>query len=561
MLKTSGSKPLSSVAEADKWDLLPSVARDEPSSVAEFQHAAGPVFLEESSAYAWEFAGLACLLVASRFAGLTHQSLWYDEGYTVVLSSAASFHEFWLRFGNFTTSEHLQPLYYLLMFLWSRVAGVSDVALRAPSAVFSIASGIAACFVMNSLAGGRRKLILLASTALVVSSFSLYYAQEARPYALLQFLAFLLLAAFLRIRAADEVSAASLASWIGFGITCSLCFLGSPFTALLVLCLAASDLAVTRGWKRWLRVWALPAVISVVSFLGYLIPALKTMPSFIAQDVTAIKQPLWMNVVYAIYGIVFGTTLRPEPSLLRGPEKLYAILENLPIVLPAAVTLVLLAAGVYLLIRKARSLSRLVTILLSSLGIYFFALFGLFGEVGRLNVLPRHASALFVLLFVGVAAVGALAAESTSSAGKTLFYLGIGGWFVLNLVSITGYFSDPAFRKDDYRAAAAALSGYTVPTFIVAGQPQLLARYGADTRDATKIDPDQLAKFITTNSGHAAEVVLVFNQFRNYRWESSSLDLTEAMAPDYGCQNVKHVSNIDLYVCHYLPSKQVTSSG
>jgi uncharacterized membrane protein len=267
MIESSSSKPRSSVAEAEQWDLVPFVSSYEPSSVADFEQSPS-FFLEEGwSAYAWEFAGLVCLLAVSRFAGLTHQSLWYDEGYTVALGSASSFHEFWLRFGNFTTSEHLQPLYYLLMFLWSRVAGVSDAALRAPSAVFSIGSGIAACFVVNALAGGRRKLVLLAGTALVASSFSLYYAQEARPYALLQFLAFLLLAIFLRHRAADEESPSSLASRIGFGITCGLCFLGSPFTTLLVLCLAASDLAVTQGWRRWLRFWALPALISVVSFL------------------------------------------------------------------------------------------------------------------------------------------------------------------------------------------------------------------------------------------------------------------------------------------------------
>jgi hypothetical protein len=561
MIESSTSKPLSSLAEAEQWDLTPSETSYESSSTAGFERAPSFSFEEEGSTHVWEFAGLLCLLVVSRFAGLTHQSLWYDEGYTVALGSASSFHEFWLRFGNFTTSEHLQPLYYLLVFLWSRLAGVSDAALRAPSAVFSIGSGIAACFAINVLAGGRQKIVLLASAALVASSFSLYYAQEARPYALLQFLAFLLLATFLRNRAADEESRSSLAAQISFGIVCGLCFLGSPFTTLLVLCLAASDLAVTRGGRRWLRLWALPALVSVVSLLSYLIPALKTMPSFIAADVTAIKQPLWMNVGYAIYGIVFGTTLRPEPTLLRGPDKLHVILANLPVILPAAVTLALLAAGAYLLLRKARSLSPLATILLSSLGLYFVVLFGFFGEVGHLNVLPRHSSALFALLFVGVAAVGTLAAQSTSPAGKTLFVLGLGGWFVLNCVSITGYFSDPAFRKDDYRAAAAVLNGYSVPAFLVAGQPQLLARYGAVTRDATNADPDQLAKFVEANSGRAEQVVLVFNQFRNYRWESTSLNPAEAMAPDYLCQNVKHVSNIDLYVCRYLPSKQLSSSG
>jgi hypothetical protein len=562
MIESSTSKPLSSVAEAEQWDLAPSESSYESSPAAGFEHVPAFSLEEERSTYAWELAGLLCLLVVSRFAGLTHQSFWYDEGYTVALGSTTSFHEFWSRFGNFTTSEHLQPLYYLLVFFWSRLAGVSDAALRAPSALFSIGSGIAACFAVNALAGGRHKIVLLASTALIASSFSLYYAQEARPYALLQFLAFLLLATFLRNRAADEESRSSLAARIGFGLVCGLCFLGSPFTTLLVLCLAVSDLAVTRSWTHWLRRWALPALISVVSFLGYLIPALKTMPSFIAADVTAIKQPLWMNVSYAIYGTVFGTTLPPEPALLRGPDKLHVLLESWPVIVPAALTLVSLAVGAYLLLRNARRLSPLATIPLLSLGLYLVVLFGFFGEVGHLNVLPRHSSALFALLFVGVAAAATLAAQSSSMAGKAWLALGLAGWLVLNCISIAGYFSNPGFRKDDYRAAAAILNGYSaIPTFVVAGQPQLLARYGATTRDATNANPDQLASFIEANSGRAEEVVLVFNQFRSYRWESTSLDPAEAMAPDYLCQNVKHVSNIDLYVCRYLPSKQLSSSS
>ncbi len=207
---------------------------------------------------AWELAVLLCLLVASRFAGLTHQSLWYDEGYTVTLGSAANFHEFWLRFGNFTTSEHLQPLYYLLIFLWSRVAGVSDAALRAPSAVFSIASGVAAYFAVKVLAGGRRTIVLLAATALVCSSFSLYYAQEARPYALLQFLAFLLLAIFLRNRAAEEKGrsvprcAARICSCLRS------VFSGKPLHAAAGALLAVADLAVTCSGRRWLRLLGAP---------------------------------------------------------------------------------------------------------------------------------------------------------------------------------------------------------------------------------------------------------------------------------------------------------------
>jgi hypothetical protein len=563
-LASNSDSPVS-VAELAEWDGTSSVMPYEPTPVADLEYPRSSSFRspsrkEKRNGYTWILAALLCLLVVSRLAGLTHQSLWYDEGYSVALGESSSFREFWLRFGSFTTSEHLQPLYYFLLFFWTRVAGVSDAAIRIPSAMFSIGSGVAACVAVKALTGGRSRLVLLATAALVASSFSLYYAQEARPYALLQFLAFLMLATFLRNRAADEERGPSLAAQLGFGLACGLCFLGSPFTTLLVLCVAAADLIVTRGKKLWLRLWSIPAFCSVVLFLGYLLPALKTMPSFLAKDVTAIKQPLWMNVGYAIYGIVFGTTLQPASSLLRGSEKAHVVLSNWPVVLPAALTLLLLAVGAYLLIRRARPLSPQVTATFLALALYSVLLFGFFGAIGHLNVLPRHSSALFALLFVAVAAAGTLTAESASSPGQILFSFGLVGWFALNCVSIAGYFSDPAFRKDDYRAAATALSGYSVPIFVVSGQPQLLERYGAVTRDATAADPHQLASYIETQSGRADQVVLVFNQFRNYRWEKMSQDPSGAMAPDYACQNVTHVSNIDIYVCRNLASKQVSDS-
>jgi hypothetical protein len=556
----SESRSLLSAAELEDWELASPETFYEPTHVSSFEHTRPLSLEEEHTNYAWQLTALLCLLVVSRFAGLTRQSLWYDEGYTVALVSSQSFHEFWLRFGSFTTSEHLQPLYYLLIFLWTRIAGVSDAAIRVPSAAFSIGSGIAACFAMNALAGGRNKLVLLATMVVTTSSFSLYYAQEARPYALLQFLAFLMLATFLWNRTVDQDRRPSLVANMGFGMACGLCFLGSPFTTLLVCCMAVADLVITRKWRSWLRFWSVPALFSAGLFLGYLILALKTMPTFIAQDVTAIKQPLWMNVGYAIYGIVFGTTLQPASSLLRGPQKLHAVLSQWPVILPAVLTLILLALGAYLSARRAGRLSPLVTTPMFALALYSVLLFGFFGAVGHLNVLPRHSSALFALLFVAVAAAGTLVGRSGSTVGRAFFVLGLVGWFVLNCVSIAGYYSDPAFRKDDYRAAAEALSGYSVPVFVVSGQPQLLERYGAVTRVATDPDPDQLASYIEIHSARAEEVVLVFNQFRNYRWEETNQNPSKVMASDYACQNVKHVSNIDIYVCRNLASKQVAVS-
>jgi uncharacterized membrane protein len=555
------SKSVVSPGAALQRDSLGSIVAPDRSFREEPQLARPFPSDSDRGVYGWALAGLLSLYAVSRLSGLTHQSLWYDEGYTVALASARNFHEFWLRFGNFTTSEHLQPLYYCLIYLWSRIAGVSDAALRLPSALFSIGSVIAACIAVAHLPGGRRNLVLFSSAALAASSFSLYYAQEARPYALLQFLSFSLLAIFIRNRDVVGTRSLSLAAQISFGVVCSLCALGSPFTALLVLCLAVADLFVTRGWRLWFACWKIPASLSAASLLAYLIPALTTMPSFIARDVTAIRQPLWMNIGYTLYGIIYGTTLQPAPSLLRGPHKLHVVLDCWPVILPAAAVALALAMGTYLLIRNAKQLSSVIAIPLLACALYIFLLFGIFGAVGHLNVLPRHASALFALFFVTVTAVGSMLPMSSSKMVRSLFFLGVGGWTVLNCVSNIGYVSDPSFRKDDYRNAAALLSSYSVPEFVVAGQPQLLARYGAETHDATDVAPNDLSAFIRKSSESTPQVILIFNRFRNYRWALTDQSPVPEMAPEYNCQTAKHVANIDIYACHFGPSRMQTLQG
>jgi len=518
---------------------------------------------KEKRIRSWSILALLCILALSRFSGITHQSLWFDEGYTVALCSVVNLHQFWTRFGSFTTSEHLQPLYYLFLFLWSRFAGVSDAALRTPSALFSIGSGIAASTAVWYLCAGRRSVVLLASAAFVASSFSLYYGQEARPYALLQLLSFSLLALFLRNRAAAASEILPLRAHLGFSLLCALCVLASPFTLLLVLSLAIAELAVTRAWRPWsvwIAAWRLPAAVSAAALAAYVLPALMTMPSFVADDVTSIRQPLWMNIGYSIYGIAFGITLQPASSVLRGQHNVQAALAFWPVIVPALLTLLALGCGSVLLLRAAPRRNSTVTIPLFALALYLVLLFGIFGAVGHLNVLPRHASVLFVLLFLGLAAIGSLVPTSTSATGKAIFVAGLCGWLVLNVISLLGYFSDPAFRKDDYRASAALLRGQQQPVFVVSGDPQLLARYGASRiLDATEADPDQLAAFVRDKARNASQVILVFNQFRNFRWSAVPQTPVREMAPGYRCALASHEAGIDLYDCHNQTAQ--TASG
>ena len=123
---------------------------------------------------------LALLLLASafRFHRLGEQSLWYDEG----VAAAHATRTLPELIPLLQRNVHV-PAYFTLLGFWEDLAGSSEFALRLPSAFFSILS-VAGCFALGSrlfhpIAG------ISAAAFVALNSFSIYYAQEARMYAML----------------------------------------------------------------------------------------------------------------------------------------------------------------------------------------------------------------------------------------------------------------------------------------------------------------------------------------------------------------------------------------
>lgn len=153
------------------------------------------------------------LLVIHR---LDVQSLWLDE----VMSLEAvrgSMANLW-AFLRYMPEQH--PLYYLLLRGWL-VFGESEWALRAFSGLWSLASIAALYFLARRVFGIR--VACVASLLLALSPFQVYYAQEARMYTLLGFLAILNTHVLLlwletptRARAAAYVAAAVLGMYTHF---------------------------------------------------------------------------------------------------------------------------------------------------------------------------------------------------------------------------------------------------------------------------------------------------------------------------------------------------------
>lgn len=132
---------------------------------------------------------------AVRFATLGLQSYEPDEAVTVTLLRQ----DLGSMLAATPASESTPPLYYLAAWLWSQALGTSEVALRSLSALAGTAFVYVAYRVTLRLVSRRAALIVAALTA--VNPFLVWYAQEARAYALVALLCALSLWACVVVRA------------------------------------------------------------------------------------------------------------------------------------------------------------------------------------------------------------------------------------------------------------------------------------------------------------------------------------------------------------------------
>lgn len=120
-------------------------------------------------------AGIIALALALRFYRLDTQSLWNDEGTSVVLAQRGL-----ATITRLASQDIHPPLYYYLLHFWIALWGNSELAVRALSALVGTA------LVGLTYRLGRRwldpRLALVAALLSAVSPFQIYYSQEARMY-------------------------------------------------------------------------------------------------------------------------------------------------------------------------------------------------------------------------------------------------------------------------------------------------------------------------------------------------------------------------------------------
>lgn len=285
---------------------------------------------------------LACLL---RLWGLFSYDLWFDElgtnlfAYPSIHRMADLSHVAWFSiFKTRLANDPHSSLYYQLIYYFSQFAGDGKI-LRVLSVIFSLATlGI---FYRVARILFDQRVSFYALVIMALNPFHIWYAQEARVYALAGFLSLFMLYAFFAAMRDNKWW-----QWIGFGVSGALALMATYFNVFL---LALLPLYVKFGpHKHRMKSWFFAMVLMGLCFTPYLslmvaqlefvqkdfwLPA----PSFVTVLFTALVFSLGYSgsiVQYAAGLVVFGLLIGVGSYRLLMTDRLKGIFLLLLLFVP-----------------------------------------------------------------------------------------------------------------------------------------------------------------------------------------------------------------------------------
>jgi len=114
----------------------------------------------------------------------SNQSLWLDEAINVLSAKNLDFISFVSRY---PIADFHPPGYFAILWVWSRLFGFSEIAVRAPSVIFGLGTIFITYLIGKNLF--EQKVGLIAAFLLSLAPLHIYYSQEARMYSFAAFAA------------------------------------------------------------------------------------------------------------------------------------------------------------------------------------------------------------------------------------------------------------------------------------------------------------------------------------------------------------------------------------
>jgi len=482
----------------------------------------------KESKYYFVFFTVVTISIFTRFFLLQNQSLWFDEGWSLALSDATSLQENFYKIVNREAGDKYQALYYLLLFYWRSFFGDSEFAIRSLSALFGVGSVIIMYFTCLSIYG--KKHAFWSSLILAVSSFSVFYSQDARPYSLLIFIAALQIYLFSNSLKDDENN--KIISQVFFGIFTAIASFGSVLTLMFTSALYISHAIVYRNFKEWLK-WLIPSVIfSSPMIWFYLSSPAASDPT--GTSVTRSGLPIIQNIMFVIYGILVGTSYGPPLEDLRGDNKINILLNYWPhfLMFFVVISVIFLALGKKLLKHSKKSKYQRADYLFALILVTSFSLNLVFALVTKINWLPRHSFYLCLPCFI---LIPSAFLHNYQPHNQALNKVDILSKFakiatvcliIMNIYSNFNYYLDPIYGKDDYRSAVQYLvknRDASARSVLMLGQKRLFDYYGDSSTlylpsyILEETNGKNLAEKINTATNNAKTVFMLIN--REFSWK------------------------------------------
>lgn len=367
---------------------------------------------------------------------IDHQSLWLDE---LASWSFAS-----LNLHGVLASEPTNPpVYYLLLHFWMQLFGASEAAMRSLSVVPSMFSVWLVYRLASRILDAR--IATIAAVYMAVSSFQIYYAQEARCFALLT--AEILLAG---VCLWEALEAESVSRRRGFFLAYALLgglALYTHFIALFFL--AGFGLFVLV--RRTRSVWEAGAATAVS--LALFFPWLRVMLGAASRG--QVRHYLMLKFPQAYFSFLFGDSLIPLDD--QAVHHIAQTLAQSWWILAAAVFGVG-ALALYFIPAWKRHGDRwlfflwmaLVPVVLAFLVSFKIMLFD-----------ERYLIAASPFLYVAIA--GALAEGLLAARPRVPALLAASLFVVLLGLSLVQYYFNPRFSKEQWREAVAYIDSTDTP--------------------------------------------------------------------------------------------------
>lgn len=392
---------------------------------------------------------IAVLAAVMRFFRLGHQSFWLDEILTIGSYSSP---EGGISYGVKLMWDVHGPLYSLVMHFWSAVSS-SEAWLRAPGAAAGVVTVILMYFWLRRKSGESTALV--GALLMAVNPFNIYYSQELRFYSFLTMFVVLSLLAFSRF---DEKP--SFRSGLLLGLALGLACL-SHFMAIFLCAGLALYMAVTGRLKGdHLRYGSLAAVVALVIVSPWIYRQLFFLKRI--RAIEAARRPVvyrmegagpssLMSYPYGLFAFAMGFSYGPDLRELHEAVSASSLLGRygLKIVLAAFLFGTAAITGMVRLLKERRA-ALYICVLAATIGLVTVA------AILKIKVLNARYLMCAFPIFIAIIAHGIPRARIAGIAMGSALCL-------LMLFSVSDYFFEPRYARDDIREAVRIISDADMP--------------------------------------------------------------------------------------------------